>query len=66
MLFPVLSRTSCLAVATAFLSAADAAPQTSAASPAGQGATPNLTVDLGYGVYKGVHNTSTNLNVWKG
>ncbi|KAH8880533.1 inactive carboxylesterase 4 [Thozetella sp. PMI_491] len=26
----------------------------------------NLTVDLGYGVYTGVNNPSTNLNVWKG
>ena len=25
-----------------------------------------LTVDLGYGVYTGVRNTTTGLNVWKG
>lgn len=30
-----------------------------------QGSDP-LTVNLGYGVYQGVHNASTNLNVWKG
>jgi hypothetical protein len=26
----------------------------------------NLTVDVGYAVYKGVHNDTTKLNVWKG
>lgn len=26
----------------------------------------NLTVDLVYGVYQGVHNRTTKLNVWKG
>lgn len=26
----------------------------------------NLTVDIAYGVYQGVHNSSTKLNVWKG
>ncbi|KAF3002872.1 hypothetical protein E8E13_000264 [Curvularia kusanoi] len=26
----------------------------------------NLVVDLGYGVYQGVHNSTTQLNVWKG
>lgn len=27
---------------------------------------PDLTVDLGYGLYTGVYNASTSLNVWKG
>jgi len=26
----------------------------------------NLTVDLGYGLYNGYHNTSANLNIWRG
>jgi hypothetical protein len=26
----------------------------------------NLTVDLGYGIYRGYHNDTTALNVWKG
>lgn len=26
----------------------------------------DLAVDLGYGVYQGVHNFTTQLNVWKG
>ena len=30
------------------------------------GAIADLTVDLGYGSYRGVHNDTTNLNVWKG
>jgi len=30
------------------------------------GAISDLTVDLGYGIYRGVHNDTTNLNVWKG
>jgi len=25
-----------------------------------------LTVDLGYGVYKGIYNSSVRLNTWKG
>jgi hypothetical protein len=28
--------------------------------------TSNLTVDLGYSIYKGVHNETTGLDVWKG
>jgi hypothetical protein len=26
----------------------------------------NLVVDLGYGIYQGSHNLTTQLNVWKG
>lgn len=26
----------------------------------------NLTVDLGYGIYNGVYNSTTDLNIWKG
>lgn len=26
----------------------------------------NLDIDLGYGIYRGYHNDSTNLNIWKG
>jgi hypothetical protein len=26
----------------------------------------NLAIDLGYGIYQGVHNFTTQLNVWKG
>lgn len=26
----------------------------------------NLTVDLGYGIYKGSYNSASDLNIWKG
>lgn len=28
--------------------------------------TEDLTIDLGYGVYQGSHNSTSQLNVWKG
>lgn len=34
--------------------------------PHARTAASSLTVDVGYALYQGVHNTSTKLNIWKG
>jgi hypothetical protein len=40
--------------------------QTALATPVPRDVTTGLIVDLGYGMYRGVYDASTNLNVWKG
>ena len=53
-------------LAAALLAAGSLAQDGSDASTLGGYGGSSLTVDLGYGVYKGVSNSSTGLNTWKG
>lgn len=36
------------------------------ARQAGQNSSSSLQVDLGYGIYEGVQNSTSGLNIWKG